>query len=175
MEVKMKRPIVPPDQAEKLRRRLTRGAMPHNARAAGVPFEKGHPKRAGRKKGVPNRLTRNLKEAIMWAAVASGYDTKGTGGLNGYLKRLADYEVKTFAAMLNSLVPTQIDASIRQEKPYKTEAEVLAELKALGLPRQTIFRLRHHEVPAEDADPYGDDDGKVVDLQPVKPRSEDAE
>jgi len=52
-----------------------------------------------------------------------------------------------------------------------TEAEVSAELKARGLPPQTIDTLSYHEVPAEDADPYGDG-GEVGDLQPKKPPAE---
>jgi hypothetical protein len=61
---------------------------------------------------------------------------------------------------------------IRHEKPYLTEAEVLAELNARDLPPQTLFQLRYHEVPDEDFDPYDEDGDKVVDLQPLKPKTD---
>jgi hypothetical protein len=48
-----------------------------------------------------------------------------------------------------------VESGLPHEKNYLTEAEVKAALKALGLPPQTIFEL-HHEMPAEDFDPYGD-------------------
>jgi hypothetical protein len=122
---------------------------------------------------VPNRMTRDLKEAIMEAAIASGYDTKGKGGLKGYLKRMAEEDMRTFGGMLRSVMPLQINANIRHEKPYKTKAEVEAELKARGLPPQTIFQPRYHEVPA--TDPYDDDGGGVIDLQPLKPPVDEKE
>jgi hypothetical protein len=68
-----------------------------------------------------------------------------------------------------------IESGIRHEETYLTEAEVKAELKARGLPPQTIFQVRYHEMPAEDSDPYGDDGGDVADLQPVKPLAEPKE
>jgi hypothetical protein len=160
------------DHAEKLARRLRRGTMPQNARAAGVRFTKGHPKRGGRKKGAPNIMTRDIQEALIAGTIASGYDKKGKDGLTGFFKRTADTDVKTHSGMLRAMMPMKIDASIRHEKPYLTEAEVLVELNARGLPPQTLFQLRYHEVPAEDFDPYGEDGDKVVDLQPLKPKAD---
>jgi hypothetical protein len=155
--------------------RLTRGSSPHNVREAGVRFKEGHRKRAGRRKGVPNRLTRDIREALIAATIASGYDKKGKDGLMGYFKRVADNDMRTHIVMLRSIMPRLIEANVRHEKPYLTEAEVLAELKARGLPPETMFHLRFHEVPAEDADPYGEEDGDVIDLQPLKPPADDTE
>jgi hypothetical protein len=149
--------------------------MPQNARDAGVRFKRGHRKRAGRKKGVPNKITRDLSEAIIAAAMASGYDKKGKDGLTGYFKRMADDDMKTFAVMLRAIMPRQVDANIRLEKPYLTKEEVLAELWARGLPPETLFRLRYHEIPSEDADPYDADNGEVIDLKPLKPPTDESE
>jgi hypothetical protein len=171
----MKRRTREPDPGKKLAHRLTRGGTPQNSRVAGVRFVTGHRKRAGRKKGIPNRMTRDLREAIIEAAIASGYDTKGKGGLQGYLKKMADNDMRTFGVMLRSLMPRHIEANIRHDKPYLTEAEVLAELKVRGLPPETLFQLRFHEVPAEDVDLYGGEDGEVIDLQSLKPTTGETE
>ncbi len=135
------------DQEKKLRRRLARGAMPHNARAAGVVFEKGHPKRAGRKKGVPNRLTREIKEAIVGACEQHGRDGKGAGGLEGYLGLLAREERKSMAMLLRAVMPLQVNATVQPIKTYKSSDEIKAALKERGIPPVTIFRLEHHNPP----------------------------
>jgi hypothetical protein len=46
----------------------------------------GHVKRAGRKKGTPNKLTREIKDAIVGAAEELGSNGKGKGGLQGFMK-----------------------------------------------------------------------------------------
>lgn len=62
----------------------------------------------GRPKGVPNKTTALLKDAILTAATQSGRDTKGKGGLVGYLKRVADEDMKAFAGLLGKVMPLQI-------------------------------------------------------------------
>jgi hypothetical protein len=49
------------------------------------PFQKGHKKLGGRKKGVPNKNSRRLDAAFIAAAEQLGSDGQGTGGLTGYL------------------------------------------------------------------------------------------
>jgi hypothetical protein len=136
----MKRRTRNTDDSKKLARRLGRGASPHNSREAGVRFGKGHAKRGGRKKGVPNKLSRDLKEAIVEAAIASGYDTKGKDGLRGYMKRMADYEMRIFGGMLRAMIPLQVNATVRPSDTYKSPDEVKAALKARGIP--------HNDLPA---------------------------
>lgn len=62
----------------------------------------------GRKAGVPNKTTTALKEAILAAGAQSGNDGKGKGGLQGYLKRVADEDVKAFSGLLGKVLPLQI-------------------------------------------------------------------
>jgi len=62
----------------------------------------------GRKAGVPNKTTAALKDAILAAAAQSGGDLKGKGGLIGYLKRVADEDVKAFSGLLGKVLPLQI-------------------------------------------------------------------
>lgn len=62
----------------------------------------------GRRKGALNKTTAVLKDAILLAAEQSGQDKKGRGGLTGYLKRVADDDVKAFAGLLGRVLPLQV-------------------------------------------------------------------
>lgn len=62
----------------------------------------------GRPAGAVNKTTALLKDAILKAAVLSGYDKKGKQGLVGYCRRLADDEPKAFAGLLGKVLPTQL-------------------------------------------------------------------
>lgn len=62
----------------------------------------------GRKKGVQNKVTSKLKDAILKAANLSGFDKKGKGGLVGYLRRVADDDVKAFSGLLGRVLPLQV-------------------------------------------------------------------
>jgi hypothetical protein len=52
------------------------------------PFQKGHKKLGGRKKGVPNKNSRRLEPNFIAAAEQLGSDGQGTDGLIGYLMSL---------------------------------------------------------------------------------------
>lgn len=58
----------------------------------------------GRPKGVPNKSTALLKDAILQAATLAG----GKDGLVGYLQRQADAEPKAFLPLLGKVLPMQI-------------------------------------------------------------------
>lgn len=59
----------------------------------------------GRPKGVPNKTTTALKEAILLAGEQVGEDGKGKDGLVGYLRKLAMSEPKSYAAILGKTLP----------------------------------------------------------------------
>lgn len=63
---------------------------------------------AGRKKGVPNKTTALLKEAILGAAEKQGFDGAGKDGLTGYCQYLAKDEPKAFAQLLGKVIPLQV-------------------------------------------------------------------
>lgn len=65
-------------------------------------------RRGGRQKGTPNKTTGALKDAILKAAELSGNDKKGKDGLVGYLRRVADDDVKAFAGLLGKVLPLQV-------------------------------------------------------------------
>lgn len=58
----------------------------------------------GRKKGVPNKITANLKEAILEAAKRAG----GKGGTVAYLQAQASANPGPFMALLGKVLPMQI-------------------------------------------------------------------
>lgn len=58
----------------------------------------------GRKKGVPNKTTALLKDAILQAATEAGAD----GGLVGYLKTQAEENPQSFLPLLGKVLPMQL-------------------------------------------------------------------
>lgn len=69
------------------------------------------PKSPGRPKGVPNKTTQALREAILLAAEAVGEDGAGKGKLKGYCKFLARNEPKAFAGLLGKVLPLQVQGA----------------------------------------------------------------
>lgn len=59
----------------------------------------------GRKKGVPNRLTKTLKQAIEAAFHEVGGER--------WLVQLAESDPKTFASLLGRLIPSEINGQVR--------------------------------------------------------------
>jgi hypothetical protein len=58
----------------------------------------------GRKKGVPNKTTTLLKDAILKAATEAG----GKDGLVGYLKTVALSKPESFTPLLGKVLPLQL-------------------------------------------------------------------
>jgi len=74
----------------------------------GRPFEKGN-RNGGRPKGVPNKITRDLKEAYLMAAELAG----GKEGLVGYLLQQARQDNPSpFMTALSKLIPQQVEAKV---------------------------------------------------------------
>jgi hypothetical protein len=85
-----------------------RREQPAKRRPGGRPFQRGvsgNP--AGKKKGTLNRVTKDLKAAILGALEAAG----GEEGSVGYLKRLAIENSSAFASLLGKVLPTTLAAS----------------------------------------------------------------
>lgn len=71
-------------------------------------FQPGNALASGR---GPNKITQDLKQGIVGAAAELGYDGKGKGGLQGYLKMLAKDYPKQFTSLLGRVIPLQISAT----------------------------------------------------------------
>ena len=106
-------------------------------------FQPGHEKTGGREPGVRNRTTRILKEAIIMAAELEGSDGEGKDGLIGFLRRVANTDIRAFASLLGRVIPLQIDTKgdPRDEVVYQSMAEVRAELAAQGITFEMIKRV----------------------------------
>jgi len=65
---------------------------------------------AGRKKGVPNKLAANVREAVQNAFLE-------VGGEN-YLVKVAKEDPRTFCTLLGKILPTQVEAQVDQPKQY---------------------------------------------------------
>ena len=59
---------------------------------------------AGRKPGVPNKTTTQLREAILLAAEQAG----GKGGLVAYLRTIAETNTSAYASLLGKVLPLQM-------------------------------------------------------------------
>jgi hypothetical protein len=80
----------------------------------------------GRPKGAVNKTTAVLKDAILMAAEESGQDGKGKGGLKGYLKRVADEDVKAFTSLLGRVLPLQVTGEGGGPVETVTKVELVA-------------------------------------------------
>ena len=88
----------------------------------GRPFQKGRKKTGGRRKGVQNRLTRDVKEAVINALERLGGED--------WLVRLGRREARAFATLLGKTMPLQVNAS-RDQDPHdaaRRVRECLAEM-----------------------------------------------
>ena len=116
---------------------------PHANRHRGL-FQKGHPKFGGRKAGVTNSVPKLLKECILLAAELEGRDGKGKDALVGFLRRLANEDIRAFAMLLGRVLPLQQIESrhdMRVEVVYDTIDDVRAELAARGITIEAVKQL----------------------------------
>ena len=67
----------------------------------------------GRPKGVPNKNTTLLKDAILQAASQAG----GEGGLVGYLQLQAIENPGPFMSLLGKVLPTQVEGPAKDGAP----------------------------------------------------------
>jgi hypothetical protein len=114
-------------------------------------FKAGHAKieNSGRKRGVPNKLTADIKEAIVVACTMLGgsttkIDPEEVEGLVGYMVRLALHEPTTMGMLLRAALPLTLNQKQAEMRDYLTEDEVRERLAALGMPWQTFYQLEHH-------------------------------
>jgi hypothetical protein len=86
----------------------------------------------GRPKGVPNKTTIKLKEAILAAAEQHGRDGQGEQGLQGYLFKLASEESRAFAQLLGRVLPLDLSSSDGTMTPKGIPDDVRSALDAIA-------------------------------------------
>ena len=116
----------------------------------------------GRKPGQRNRLTTDMKEALLAAATNVGFvreedlldkDGKSTGktelkwdgdgGLEGYLEWAAVYHPGHFITQLGRVMPLQINVKSETKPkrvPYRSYADLCAALRAKGIDPEVMER-----------------------------------
>lgn len=65
---------------------------------------------AGRKRGVPNKLTAHIREAVENAFVEAGGEN--------YLVKIAKEDPRTFCTLLGKILPTQVEAKAEEPITY---------------------------------------------------------
>lgn len=99
--------------------------------------QKGVPRtRGGSRKGIPNVVTRDIREMIR----ASLDEAGGVA----YLLRQAEANPASYMALVAKIIPQQIDATIRRELTEMTDAELFTMLESVrALPQRA--RVIEHE------------------------------
>ena len=127
-----------------------RGSALGRARAACQrpgSFQVGHRKLGGRKRGTPNKRTREYREALIEVANQIGSDGKGKEGLIGYLQVIAIYHPEVFVRMLVGAMIRSGGASEpdepepdepEPEKRYLTIEEAKADLRKVGYSEEKV-------------------------------------
>jgi hypothetical protein len=118
----------------------------------------------GRIRGTINKNTRLLKEAIMLAAEIEGQDGQGKGKLVGFLRRVAQEDLRAFCSLLGRVIPLQIEQKTIDDRPkrttYKTVEEVKRELASRGITMEVMFKIM-----ATDAPPMDDEEPESIDVE----------
>jgi hypothetical protein len=119
------------------------------------PLWKKGQRPVGRAKGVKNKFTVRLKEAILEAAEKSGSNGRGKGGTVGYLVWLSRAEPAVYGRMLEKIMPMQIDVKDTTNKTLTPE-EAAERLRERGLPvpenllELTAIRVGETELQAQE-------------------------
>ncbi len=118
-------------------------------RANGTQFEAGREKTGGRKKGTPNNITNDVKEAIVTALIQVGEDGYGHDGLIGYVRGLVLRSDRAGATLLRIVMPLTLNAPASGILgAYKTEEDIRAEFGAKGIPYEAIHSVGAGKVSA---------------------------
>jgi len=110
----------------------------------------------GRPRGGINKHTRILKEAVMLAAELEGQDGQGKGKLTGFMRKVAQEDLRAFCMLLGRIIPLQVEQKTIDDRPkrttYKSVEEVKRELASRGIDMEIMFKIMQ-------ADPTPMDDG----------------
>jgi hypothetical protein len=142
---------------KRARNRAVRAVQPRKARdnnrETRLGGERGPKRACGRPPGSQNFFSREIKESVIRAANKVGLDGKGTGGMDGYLVRVALENQAVFCGLLRAVMGTQVTLEQTQPpKRYETLEEVLADLKSRGIVPLEQKTLPHYHGPEIELD-----------------------
>jgi hypothetical protein len=134
-----------------------------NGKNVGHRFQNGHP--GYKPKGAGCKITRDLKQGIVDAAIKHGRDGKGSGGLQGFFRYMIKNDLRAFASLMGRVIPLQISGNINgtvgsvivtpvPAGHYLTEEQVKA-----SMPEVIDITPR---VVTIDGDPVEDDNDEVA-------------
>ena len=119
----------------------------------------------GRKRGAINKHTRILKEAIMLAAEIEGQDGNGKGKLVGFMRKVAQEDLRAFCMLLGRVIPLQVEQRTIDETPksttYRSMEDVQRELASRGVSVELMFKIMQAQPEAEAM-------GDITDAKPTK-------
>jgi hypothetical protein len=95
---------------------------------------KGQPRLGGRVKGTPNKVTQDLRKAILEAATLAG----GKEGLVGYLKTQAIKSPGPFLSLLSKVIPVQVTGA--NGGPLQIENTHIIEVSSWSPERRAALR-----------------------------------
>ena len=97
-------------------------------------FQKGHAKVGGRKKGGQNKITRDVKEALLEAGEQYGSDGNGTEGIVGCFKMIIQKKPEAWLAAVAKSIPNEHKVRrSNNDLSYQTLEEIEAEMRELGV------------------------------------------
>lgn len=87
--------------------------MDQRPRSANGRFEKGQPSPVGarRKKGVQNKITRDIREGCIAGFARHGSNGRGEGGFAGYIYFLAKRHPKAACRVIEKLLPLTVNGT----------------------------------------------------------------
>jgi hypothetical protein len=121
------------------------------------------------RKGSINKHTRILKDAVMLAAELEGQDGQGKGKLVGFMRKVAQEDLRAFVMLLARVIPLQVETKTmepeKKRTTYKSVAEVQRELASRGVSMDIMFKIMTAEPePLRDED---EDEGETIDNEPA--------
>ena len=110
-----------------------------NSKSNRTTFRKGRRKTGGRQRGIPNKTTGLLRDALVLAAEAVGNEKNG-GGLVGYFKWAATEHTASYLQLFGRAMPQrfEMEQTSHTEIFYRSVAEIRQELIERGVPVEVI-------------------------------------
>lgn len=95
------------------------------------------------RKGVQNKICRDLKEGLLQSAILHGFDGAGENGLIGFCLHLAKRHPKAHCSLLAKLLPFNLNANVAS--PTISSVNILAVPPGVHLSHQQLAAVQQGE------------------------------